>query len=335
MSFTDKINHIKYYSPSELNTASQCGYRHYLKYSLGLRGATSNTLLMGKTFHEVLEQVLIDKKEQTLKELEYYQDLFEKKYISGINISDIVVNGDTVQSEIVQAGELLKQFFADYLPDLTPLAMEVEVKQPISNDYGIYGFVDYLDAKQFFIDYKTTKRTPSKPKASVINQMNMYATALGITQYKIMYFVFKKQPVIKTFEIELNKEQIKLNLFKITNLMETIDAVEYKTPTGLLSDYACDYCNFASVCKYHTQTYIEAQTIELTEDFIRELVERKEKAVVSLEGKNGVFVLPDDATSFIGGILDDIEQDNPPRDVKVHSRFSADDLEELNKWVIK
>ena len=246
-------NNINYYSSSELNTASQCLYRHHLKYKLHIKGTYSNTLQLGKTFHKIIELIMIDKRNNKVKEVIEYKRNFEERYKYAVQQAGLEWENERIE-DTKKAFILIDKFFEDYLSTFEPLRMEYEVKAPISDSYGIYGFVDYIGKKDFFIDWKTTKRTPSKPKKSVLYQMKNYALSLNLNKFKLFYFVFKKQPIIKTFEYEFTDEQMETYKAQANNIMfllnHTAENLFVPYPSGLLSDFACDYCNLRYTCPY-------------------------------------------------------------------------------------
>lgn len=240
-----------YLSVSQINKYLTCPKSYYYKYVEGLPESKSSSLLVGSSFHSVIEQA--NKRKLEDGELINDEDI-EKIYNKywNENNEDIDWNEDEDPNEERERGiTLAKAYLSDIGKDLDPIGIEARFDIEVAG-VPFMGYIDLIENNGAIRDLKTAKKSPSKDTADKSIQLAAYALAYReLTGNKesstsLDYAVSLKTPKIVRLETEITDTRI--DRLKDT-VWEVANGIEKEVFPRNEAGFGCSYCSFKDICK--------------------------------------------------------------------------------------
>lgn len=189
-----KKPHLSY---SQITTLLKCPFKWYLQKVVKIPYRTSDSAVLGQTFHQVIEFAMNHKKETggELKPLEELQSKFIELINS--NIQKAIYENNMFEHEgfdnCLTYGKLaIDQFYYNVYSSYIPEFTEHEINMEVQNfDYDILCIIDLITKDFKIVDHKLYSAF------SVPNEATM-ALDLQMTLYSLAYrYAFKSQNLIE------------------------------------------------------------------------------------------------------------------------------------------
>lgn len=243
---------VPYLSISQINKYLMCPKQYEFRYVQGLPESLGSPLLVGQSFHRVVEEANKWKMEtgellndDDMKAI--YDEHWDKKE------HEIDWKEDEDKEEERERGLTLAKAYleSDIGKKLKPTGMEARFDVEVEG-IPFMGYIDLIEEGGYIRDLKTTRRSPSKDMAENSLQLAGYSYAYRYLTGELEagcsldYAVsLKTAPRIVRLETEIS--DARMDRFKDTfyNVANAIDKGVYYRNEGM----ACSWCSFKDICK--------------------------------------------------------------------------------------
>lgn len=264
-------DHLRHLSASSIGMLMRCPRQFQHRYLRGEKERPGESLVVGGTFHEVLEwnyRTKIESHEdQPLADaVQYFHDIAVPKVLEESGGSDNVEWNDTPEAALSDAERITSAYYRSVVPRIQPTATEQKFTIEVPGvEVPIIGFIDVQEEART-LDTKTGKQASRKVKPSWQLQGRMYAFA---TQKPTEYHSISraKTPTIVTalesadMVVPVPTEAQMDNFTKLVNTASDLIrhflatyGTEDEWPTwGAIPDFSrnvlpCDFCGWRTGC---------------------------------------------------------------------------------------
>jgi len=258
LSLDDLFEARDHYSFSQINTFIRCAYQYLFRYILGYKIPPPSALVFGSTTHEALEYNFKQKIESHQDvELSKVQGAWANQWDLNLkkNVGMEFAEDETKDSMLDEGIKLITNYHELVAPTIQPLVVE----EPFPDNLiipgiskPIVGRIDLIDDKDFIIDHKTSKKSPTQDTINKDGQLTMYSMAYK-EKYKELpkglrmdYLVRTKKPQYPQYPT--TRTEAHIEAFKVT-LVQVVRAIEagifYPNPHNYLcSEKSCGFWKF-------------------------------------------------------------------------------------------
>lgn len=240
-----------YLSISQINRYLGCPKSYEYRYIQQLPESKGSPLVVGSSFHKVIEECNRQKLEtgELLSE-EEMQTIYNRYWDE--NVHDIEWKEDESPDDEKERGfTLAKAYMEELGKSLDPVAFEAKFQVSVDG-IPFRGYIDLIERDGHIRDLKTSRKTPAKDVAEQSLQLAGYAFAWRElsgdieTGCSLDYAVsLKKAPKIVRLETEITEGR--MDRFKDTlyNVANAIDKEIFYRNEGT----NCSWCAFKDICK--------------------------------------------------------------------------------------
>jgi putative RecB family exonuclease len=240
-----------YLSVSQINKYMNCPKQYEFSYIQGIPESKSSALVVGSSFHKVIEESNRRKLEtgELLPEEEMqaiYDEYWHKKNI------DIDWKEEEDQEAEYQRGLLMAQaYMNDIGKQLEPIGYEARFDVEVEG-IPLIGYIDLIEKDGSIRDLKTSRKSPAKDMADKSLQLTGYALAyreLTGEEERVcsLDYVVSLKSGVKITRLETKVSEGRIDRFKDTlwNVANAIDKEVFYRNEGT----ACSWCSYKSICK--------------------------------------------------------------------------------------
>ncbi len=240
-----------YLSVSQVNKYLACPKSYAYKYIEGLPETIGSSLVVGQSFHKVIEEA--NKRKMETGELlneEEIKSIYKAHWNSRVHEIDWKDDEDPEQEQ-ERGLTLANAYLNDIGKTLEPVGFETGFTVEVE-EIPFKGYIDLMEADGSIRDLKTSKKSPAKDTAEKSLQLTAYAhayremTGLKEKGCSLDYAVSLKTPKIVRLETEITEARI--DRFKDT-VWQVANAIEKGVFPRNESGTACSYCSFKEFCK--------------------------------------------------------------------------------------
>lgn len=239
----------RYLSISQINKYLTCAKQYSYRYIEGLKESKGSPLVVGSSFHKVVEECNKEKIEtgELLSEDEM-KKIYDKHWNEKVKDIDWKEDEDP-KAEKERGFTLAKTYMDDLGKELDPDGFEVKFEVDVEG-IPFMGYIDLIEKDGFIRDLKTSKKSPAKTVADQSLQLTGYSYAYRtLTGRKekgcsLDYAVSLKTPKIVRLETEITDSRVDRFKDTIYNVAEAIDKEIFPRNEGM----ACSWCSFRSHC---------------------------------------------------------------------------------------
>jgi hypothetical protein len=263
--------HLRHLSASSIGMLMRCPRQFQHRYLRGEKERPGESLVVGGTFHEVLEwnyRSKIDSHvDQPLADaVQYFHDVAVPKVLDESGGKDNVEWNDTPEAALSDAERITSAYYRNVVPRIQPIQTEMKFTLEIPGvEVPVIGFIDVQEDERV-IDTKTGKQASRKVKPSWMLQGRLYSFA---TQKPTEYHSVSraKTPTIVTglesadMIVPVPSEGQMENLSGLVNTAADLlrhflvtYGTEQEWPTwGAIPDFSrnvlpCDFCGWRQGC---------------------------------------------------------------------------------------